>query len=47
MVEYKELLVVTNLLKALEPDAPELREDLAGQTKGAHGARKHHNHIFR
>ena len=23
-----------------------LREDLAGKTSGAHGARKHHNHIF-
>ena len=28
------------------PDAPVLREDLAGKTTGAHGPRKHHNHIF-
>ncbi|MEH6836806.1 MULTISPECIES: aerobic carbon-monoxide dehydrogenase large subunit [Falsihalocynthiibacter] len=45
-VEYEELPVVTDPFKALLPDAPVLREDLAGQTSGAHGARKHHNHIF-
>ena len=28
------------------PDAPVLREDLAGKTSGAHGPRKHHNHVF-
>ena len=28
------------------PDAPVLREDLEGKTDGAHGKRKHHNHIF-
>ena len=27
-------------------DAPVLREDLAGKTEGAHGTRKHHNHVF-
>ena len=32
--------------KALEKDAPVLREDLAGKTEGAHGKRYHHNHIF-
>ena len=46
-VEYEQLPVVTNPFKALEPDAPVIREDLAGQTKGAHGERIHHNHIFR
>ncbi len=46
-VEYEELPVVTNPFKALEPGAPVLRENLAGQTKGAHGERIHHNHIFR
>ncbi len=46
-VEYEELPVVTNPFKAMEPGAPVLREDLAGQTSGAHGPRKHHNHIFR
>ncbi|PKP74786.1 MAG: carbon-monoxide dehydrogenase large subunit [Alphaproteobacteria bacterium HGW-Alphaproteobacteria-6] len=45
-VEYDELPVVVDPFKALEPDAPVLREDLAGQTTGAHGPRRHHNHIF-
>ena len=26
--------------------APVLRDDLAGKTSGAHGPRRHHNHIF-
>ena len=46
LVEYEELPVVVDPFKALEPDAPVLREDLAGQTSGAHGDRRHHNHIF-
>ena len=46
-VEYEELPVVVDPFKALLPGAPVLREDLAGQTKGAHGERIHHNHIFR
>ena len=45
-VEYEELPVITDPFKALEPDAVVLREDLAGQTSGAHCERKHHNHIF-
>jgi carbon-monoxide dehydrogenase large subunit len=45
-VEYEELPVVTDPFKAMEPDAPVLREDIADQTEGAHGPRKHHNHIF-
>ena len=45
-VEYEELPVITDPFKALEPDAVVLREDRAGQTSGAHGERKHHNHIF-
>ncbi|MGB8622335.1 MAG: aerobic carbon-monoxide dehydrogenase large subunit [Paracoccaceae bacterium] len=45
-VEYEDLPVVTDPFKALEPDAPVLREDLQGQTEGAHGHRRHHNHIF-
>ncbi|SMX45078.1 aerobic carbon-monoxide dehydrogenase large subunit [Maliponia aquimaris] len=44
-VEYDELPVLTNPFEALESDVV-LREDLAGQTEGAHGPRKHHNHIF-
>ncbi len=45
-VDYEALPVVTDPFKALEPDAPVLREDLAGKTEGAHGPRRHHNHIF-
>jgi carbon-monoxide dehydrogenase large subunit len=45
-VEYEELPVVIDPIKALEKDAPVLREDLAGKTEGAHGKRYHHNHIF-
>ena len=45
-VEYEDLPVVVDPFKALEPDAPVLREDLAGKTEGAHGPRRHHNHIF-
>ena len=30
----------------MAPDAPVLREDLQGKNKGAHGDRKHHNHVF-
>jgi carbon-monoxide dehydrogenase large subunit len=45
-VEYEELPVLVDPFKALDPDAPELRPDLAGKTVGAHGPRKHHNHIF-
>lgn len=45
-VEYEELPVVINPFDALKPDAPVIREDLAGKTEGAHGVRTHHNHIF-
>jgi len=45
-VEYEELPVVIDPYAALAPDAPVLREDLAGKTSGAHGPREHHNHIF-
>lgn len=44
-VEYEELPVLTDPFEALKSDVV-LREDLAGQTEGAHGPRKHHNHIF-
>ena len=46
VVEYEPLPVVIDPFKAMAPDAPVLREDLAGKTSGAHGPRKHHNHIF-
>lgn len=45
-VEYEELPVVVDPFKALEPDAPVLREDIKDQKEGAHGPRKHYNHIF-
>jgi len=31
---------------AMAPNAPVLRDDLQGKTSGAHGPRKHHNHVF-
>jgi aerobic carbon-monoxide dehydrogenase large subunit len=45
-VEYEELPVLVNPLKAMDADAPLLRHDLEGKTEGAHGARRHHNHVF-
>ncbi|NBN63000.1 aerobic carbon-monoxide dehydrogenase large subunit [Pannonibacter tanglangensis] len=45
-VEYEELPVLVDPFRSMDPDAPVLREDLAGKTTGAHGPRKHHNHIF-
>ena len=45
-VDYEALPALTDAFKAMAPDAPVLREDLEGKTEGAHGPRKHHNHIF-
>src|SRR5258708_36960190 len=45
-VTYEALPVCIDPFNAMAADAPVLREDLAGKTDGAHGARKHHNHIF-
>jgi len=45
-VDYEELPAVNDPAAALTEGAPVLREDLEGKTAGAHGARKHHNHIF-
>ena len=45
-VEYEELPALNDPEAALAEGAPVLREDLAGKTAGAHGARRHHNHIF-
>jgi carbon-monoxide dehydrogenase large subunit len=44
-VEYEELPVLTNPFEALQSDVV-LREDLDPAADGAHGPRKHHNHIF-
>ena len=46
VVEYEPLPPLMDPFKAMDADAPVLREDLAGKMSGAHGPRKHHNHIF-
>jgi carbon-monoxide dehydrogenase large subunit len=45
-VEYEDLPVVIDPFKAMDPKAPVLREDIKDKTEGAHGKRKHWNHIF-
>src|SRR6202034_3329434 len=45
-VEYEALPVVVDPFKAMNPDAPMIREDLKDKTTGAHGPRNHPNHIF-
>ena len=45
-VEYEELPVLMDAFKAMDADAPLLREDIKDKMEGAHGPRKHHNHIF-
>jgi carbon-monoxide dehydrogenase large subunit len=45
-VEYEELPCIVDPFKSMDPDAPILREDIQDKTEGAHGPRKHHNHIF-
>ncbi|MCI4664591.1 MAG: aerobic carbon-monoxide dehydrogenase large subunit [Neomegalonema sp.] len=45
-VEYEELTPLVDAFKSLQPDAPLLREDIKDKKEGAHGPRKHHNHIF-
>ena len=45
-VEYEALPVNVDPLKAMAPDAPMIREDLKDKPDGAHGKRKHYNHIF-
>jgi len=45
-VEYEALPVNVDPLKAMEPNAPVIREDIKDKTDGAHGKRKHYNHIF-
>jgi len=44
-VDYEELPVLVDPFKSLASDVV-LREDLEPGTPGAHGPRKHHNHIF-
>ena len=45
-VDYEELPPLVDPMKSMAPDAPVLREDIKDKTDGAHGPRKHHNHIF-
>ncbi|MFK8036214.1 MAG: aerobic carbon-monoxide dehydrogenase large subunit [Hyphomicrobiales bacterium] len=44
-VEYEELPVIVDPFKSMQSDVV-LREDLDPKAPGAHGPRKHHNHIF-
>lgn len=45
-VDYEELPVIVDPFKAEIEGAPILREDIADQKEGAHGPRRHPNHIF-
>jgi len=45
-VEYEELPVLVDAKKAMEPDAPVLREDAAEKDNVGQGERRHPNHIF-
>src|SRR5690606_11568278 len=45
-VEYEPLPPLVDPFKAMAPDAPVLREDIKDKSDGAHGPRKHYNHIF-
>lgn len=45
-VEYEELEPLVDPFKAEVEGAPILREDIADKTEGAHGPRRHPNHIF-
>ena len=45
-VDYEELPVLVDPFKAEIDGAPILREDIADQKEGAHGPRRHPNHIF-
>lgn len=45
-IEYEELPPLVDPFQAMAEDAPLLREDIKDKKEGAHGPRKHHNHIF-
>src|SRR5262249_56590684 len=45
-VEYEPLPVNVDPLKAMAQGAPVIREDIKDKTEGAHGPRKHYNHVF-
>lgn len=46
-VDYEPLPAVVDPHKALEPNAPIIREDLIGKNNAGQGERTHPNHIFR
>jgi carbon-monoxide dehydrogenase large subunit len=45
-VEYEELQAVVNPHKAMDADAPIIREDISGKDDAGQGKRTHDNHIF-
>jgi carbon-monoxide dehydrogenase large subunit len=45
-VDYDPLPVNVDPMKAMDAGAPMIREDLKDKNDGAHGKRKHYNHIF-
>lgn len=45
-VEYESLPVNVDPMKAMDAGAVVIREDLQGKNAGAHGPRKHANHVF-
>jgi aerobic carbon-monoxide dehydrogenase large subunit len=45
-VVYEALPVIVDPFKSMLPDAPILRDDIQDKMVGAHGPRKHPNHIF-
>ena len=45
-VEYEALPALTDPNRAMSDGAPVLREDIADKLEGAHGPRRHPNHIF-
>ncbi len=45
-VEYEELPAIVDPHKAMDADAPVIREDIAGKAEAGQGKREHPNHIF-
>jgi aerobic carbon-monoxide dehydrogenase large subunit len=45
-VEYEALPVNVDPLRAMAQGAPVIREDIRDKAEGAHGKRKHYNHVF-
>ncbi|MGA7678552.1 MAG: molybdopterin cofactor-binding domain-containing protein, partial [Pseudolabrys sp.] len=45
-VEYEALQCNVDPLKAMASNAPVIREDVKDKKEGAHGPRKHYNHVF-